>query len=65
MLTILQEGEALGIEEIVMKCAKRQYSMQVSSDECKYLFLSARNFREKFFDQSQALKHTICDKLEM
>jgi len=39
--------------------------MQVASESCIYLFLSAKNFREKFFDQSVVMKHTICEKLEM
>ena len=65
VLTIIQENEALGVEEVVMKMPRRQYSIQVASDQCVYLHLSSKNFREKFFNQSYALKHLVCEKLEM
>lgn len=52
MLTIIQQGESVGVEEIVMKVPRRQFSIQVTSDECSYLFLSTKDFREKFFNQS-------------
>ena len=50
ILTILQSGETLGVEEIAMRYPKRQFSMQVASESCLYLYLPAKQFREKFFD---------------
>lgn len=61
MLTILQAGETLGIEEVAQKLPKRLHSIQVASESCSYLYLSAKQFMEKFFNQSYALKHSICE----
>lgn len=65
MLTLIQKGETIGIEEIVAKFSTRQYSMQVASEHCVYLYLSAKQFRDKFFNQSNLLKHTVCEKVEV
>ena len=50
VLTILQDGETPGVEEIILNCPNRQYSMQVASENCLYLFLSVKNFKEKFYE---------------
>ena len=48
-----------------MQLPKRQFSMQVASENCLYLYLSKHHFVDKFFNQSQPLKHVLCEKLEM
>ena len=65
VLTIIQKGESVGMEEVVMKLPGRQFSIQVASENCLYLFLSTKNFREKFFNQSHQLKHELCEQTEM
>jgi len=40
--------------------------MQVTGNkDCVYLYLTAKNFLEKFFNANNALKHVLCEKLEM
>ena len=65
MLTLIQRGETVGVEEIVAKMPSRQFSMQVTSEHCSYLYLSAKQFRERFFNQGYVLKHVVCEKLEI
>lgn len=65
MLTLIQKGETVGYEEIVSKQEKRLFSMQVASESCFYLYLPAKQFKDKFFNQSFVMKHTVCEKLEV
>jgi len=65
VLTILSKGETLGVDEIVNKAPTRQFSIQVSSETCVYLYLPAKQFKDKFFNQSFAMKHSVCEKMEM
>ena len=39
--------------------------MKVTSELCRYLYLPAKQFCDKFFNQHQALKHVVCEKLEV
>jgi len=48
-----------------MKLPTRQYSMQVASDACTYLYLPAKQYRDKFFNQGNVRKHQVCGKLEV
>ena len=64
VLTIIQAGELLGFEEILGKLARRLNSIQVSSDTCQYLYLSAREFREKFYNHSIVMKNLLGDRVE-
>ena len=42
VLTLIQPGETLGVDEVVQNLPSRQFSMQVASEACVYLFLPAK-----------------------
>lgn len=63
MYTLIKKGQTIGVEEIIQKIPKRQFSMQIASKSCRYLYLSVRHFREKFFSQCLAMKQDLCQKI--
>ena len=60
VLAILSRGEIIGLDEIIDdidgKKPKRKSTMQVCTPECEYLFLSARDFHDNFYDNNAAMK---------
>ena len=64
VLTILQNGEVLGIEEVINKQPRRNYSIQVCSEGCEYLFLTTKNFKEKFYNHSIVMKQMLNGRVE-
>lgn len=64
VLSIMQKGEVFGIEEIINKSHRRKYSIQVCSERCEYLFLTVKNFREKFYNHSIVLKSALGSRVE-
>lgn len=64
VLTLIQQGETIGLMEIVQKMPNRQFSMQVASEACHYLFLPTKQFRDKFLNMCFALKKSVSSKVE-
>ena len=56
VLGVVQNKDILGFEEVYLKKLRYQNSLQVCSAECEYLFLSTRNFRDKFLNNSIQFK---------
>lgn len=59
VLTIVEAGQTIGVEEVVAKTPRYAYSLQVSSPNCIYLFLTARNFKEHFYQGSLVMKNML------
>ena len=54
----------LGAEEVINKQQRRKYSIQVSSEKCEYLYLTTKNFKEKFYNHSIVMKTMLSGRVE-
>ena len=64
-ITYIQAGEIMGVEELILKQNRRQFSLKVSSDEVILLYLGEKDFIERLYKPHPAFKHLLCERLEL
>ena len=52
------------MEEVLKGTSRRAYSIKVSSDVCEYLFLSTKNFCDKFYNNNLLPRSLLSDKMD-
>ena len=62
VLTIIQAKEVVGLDEIIQRMGQRPHTIQVCSEKCEYLFVSAKNFKDKFYNNSLIMKKQLSSR---
>ena len=55
----MHKGVMLGLEEVLAQADRHRHSVQVCSPKCEFLFLSTKNFRDRFYCNSLQLKNVF------
>ena len=59
VISIVEPLDILGLTEVQKKLTRHTYTVQVCSDECEYLKISSKNFREKLLNKNEALQQRL------